>query len=927
MMIDGTSSRRSAGLLAALVGTLAMAAAVFASSANATNLAEYDFESVSASISTSQAGGHPDLTTFVSIKTDPSTFADGDGDHEPWATTRDLIIDLPPGFTGNPHAVATCTILQFQSALEGGGCPNDSQVGLIKLHVYKVGKTLYEPIYNLEAPGGDGDTVARLGFWGYAIPVMVDIKLRSESDYGLTVVSEGLYSLAPLVSAETTIWGVPADSSHDTERMTPQEVIGSAPETSPARPSGFGEYAFMTNPTSCSGPLQVNFAIDSYQAPEVVRTATAPLPAISNCDVLEFPSTFDFAPTTREADSPSGLDADLSIDQTNIKSPKNLAPANLRRATVTLPDGMSLNPAAADGLQGCSESQIGLLSENPPRFDKTVPTCPDGAKVGTAEIETPVLNEPLKGSLYVATPYGNPFHTFLSGYLYAQGQGVTLKLPGRFDLDQASGRITATFDENPQQPFSHLRLHFNGGSRGVLVTPPQCGTYSIDSALSPWSASDPANPSPGETAFDSSPFTISSGPNGGPCPNPPAFTPSFEGGTATPLAGAYSPLVVKASRPDGSQILREIDVDLPPGLTAKLAGIPYCSAAALAAAQGRAGSAEQASPSCSSASRVGSVDVGAGAGSTPFHVKGTVYLAGPYKGAPLSLAVITPAVAGPFDLGTVVVRAALQVNPVTAEVHAVSDRLPTILQGVPLRIRSVTVNADRPKFALNPTSCDPMSLTSNLLGSPDSKTLRNRFQVGGCKGLSFAPKLSLKLRGGTKRKGYPALRATLKAKQGEANIKRVSVGLPHSEFLAQEHIRTICTRVQFAADNCPKGSIYGYARAFTPLLDQPLEGPVYLRSSDNPLPDLVASLHGQIDIDLIGRIDSVNEGIRTTFTMVPDAPVSKFVLNMKGGKKGLLVNSRDICATKNKATTKMIAHNGKVQLSKPALRSSRCKKK
>jgi hypothetical protein len=368
-------------------------------------------------------------------------------------------------------------------------------------------------------------------------------------------------------------------------------------------------------------------------------------------------------------------------------------------------------------------------------------------------------------------------------------------------------------------------------------------------------------------------------------------------------------------------------VTLPKGLAAKFTGIPYCSDAALAAAAGRPGKAEQADPSCP-ASRIGSVTVGAGPGPNPFHTQGTAYLSGPYKGAPLSVAVITPAVAGPFDLGTVVVRNALHVDSETAQGRVVSDPFPKIIDGVPLRLRSIAVRLDRPDFTLNPTNCEPMSVAASIT-STDGATANPTipFQVGGCKDLGFKPKLKLSLKGGTKRSDNPALKAVLTYPKGNyANIAKAAVSLPHSEFLDQGHIRTICTRVQFAADQCPKGSIYGFATATTPLLEQPLSGPVYLRSSNNPLPDLVAALDGQIEIDLVGRIDSKNGGIRTTFDAVPDAPVSKFVLTMQGGKKGLLDNSENLCRSVNRADVRFTAQNGRTYDSRPVL-SNGCKKK
>jgi len=926
MTVARTPLQPTLGRIVSSLCLLAVMMAAIASQAAAANLDEYGIESAEASLSTTQAGDHPDLQTFIEVKTDPATPADGDGDHEPYAATKDVVVEMPQGLTGNPNAVATCTMLDFATALEeGGGCPGDAQVGIVVLHLYGLNLPIHEPIYNLEAPGGDN--VARLGFYGYNVPVVIDVKLRSESDYGLTTFGQNLSSSFPFVSAEVDIWGVPAASSHDTEKQTPKEVLDN-PETteSPPRPSGLKPQAFLTNPTSCGGPLSVGFAVDSYARPGQFETASAQLPPITGCQDLDFPTGSSFRLTTTEADSPSGLEALLAIDQSSLKLPGHLAPAELRSVVVTLPEGVALNPSSADGLAGCSQEEIGLTSSNPIHFQATPPGCPESSKVGAVEIETPVLDGPLKGSLYVAAPFANPFGSFLAGYLYAQGQGATIKLAGKFDLDPLTGRITATFAENPQQPFSAIRLRFKEGDQGVLVTPPQCGTYGVDSAFAPWSAADPANPTPAETKFETSTFDITSGPEGQACPNPPAFTPGFEAGTVTPLAGAYSPLVVKASRPDGSQSLRAIDVQLPPGLTGKLAGIPYCPESAIVAAGQNPGAAEAASPSCPSASSVGSVTVGAGAGNHPIDVSGTAYLAGPYKGAPLSLVVITPALTGPFDLGTVVVRTALEVNPVTAQIHAVSDQLPTILRGVPLHLRSVVVNASRQKFSRNPTSCEPMSVEGLLTGSPDLKMASERFQVGGCGDLGFKPKLTMRLKGGTKRAAYPALRATLVARKGDADIKRISVSLPHSEFLAQEHIDTVCTRVQFAADECPAGAVYGRARAFSPLLAQPLEGPVYLRSSSHKLPDLVIALRGQVDIDLAGRIDSARGGIRTTFAKVPDVPVSKFVLRMRGGRKSLLVNSVDTCNSDHRATAKMGAHNGRTLVARPLLRVSGCGK-
>jgi hypothetical protein len=375
-------------------------------------------------------------------------------------------------------------------------------------------------------------------------------------------------------------------------------------------------------------------------------------------------------------------------------------------------------------------------------------------------------------------------------------------------------------------------------------------------------------------------------------------------------------------------VIKGLSATLPPGLTGRLAGIPYCSEGQIAAAEHQSGAAEKAGPSCPSASEVGSVNVGAGPGPDPFYAQGHAYLAGPYKGAPLSMAIVTPAVAGPFDLGTVVVRSALYVDPESAKITVKSDPIPTILAGIPLDIRSVAVNVSRNQFTLNPTNCNPMAIGGTAFGQSSEAALSSPFQVGACKALGFKPKLSLNLKGATKRGKHPALRAVVTYPKGAyANIAKAAVTLPHSEFLDQSHIKTICTRVQFAADDCPAASVYGRARAITPLLDKPLEGPVYLRSSSHKLPDLVAALGGQIDVDLAGRIDTgKNGGIRNTFEAVPDAPVSKFVLEMQGGKKGLLVNSENICKQANRATVLLDAQNGKVDDFNPVVNNSCAKK-
>ena len=461
--------------------------------------------------------------------------------------------------------------------------------------------------------------------------------------------------------------------------------------------------------------------------------------------------------------------------------------------------------------------------------------------------------------------------------------------------------------------------------------------------MTPWSGGPPV--------ITDSAFQIITGPGGGACPSggTPPFHPGLEAGTVSNSAGRYAPFYLRLSRSDGEQEFTHFSIKLPPGLLGKLAGIPFCPDAAIAAAKARTGpnggQEELDHPSCPAASEIGRTLVGAGVGPSLAYAPGKVYLAGPYHGSALSIAAITAAKVGPFDLGTVVIRQALKVNPETAEVFidaTGSDPIPHIIKGIPVHARDIRVYVNRPDFVLNPTSCARTSTASTVLGSgldfgseadDQPVTVTSPFQAADCASLGFAPKLALSLKGGTKRGQHPKLKAVLTYPKGHyANIASARVTLPHSEFLENAHIKTICTRVQFNAgstpgEKCPPGSIYGRAKAITPLLDEPVQGPVILRSSSHPLPDMVAALHsGKIDITLVGRIDSVGNGrIRNTFEAVPDAPATKFTLELQGGKKGLLVNSANLCARKNRALAEFEGHNGKRHVLKPVLEAS-CKK-
>ena len=869
-----------------------------------------------------QAGGHPaSATTVFRVSTHPNPYAFGAP--APDENIKTIRGELPPGFVGDPGAVTECEAddLFVPGLGTQAKCPLSSQVGVMRVDHGLFGgvQESLVPVYNMVPV--DPESPAEFGFKLLTTAVKARVTIRTGSDYGVNVEFPNLAQGIGTIGSKFTVWGVPADPSHDSERGP---CLTSEDGGEDKCPSGLERRPFLTLPASCT-PEGVGFetklAIDSWDNPGFFERASffshlppyhpdpaapGPQQGTTGCEKVPFAPTLTVQPRSSRADAPTGLDVELRVPQR--LDPNGIEAAQPKTVKVTLPEGMSVNPASADGLVGCSPAQIGL--DQPGRD-----SCPAGSKLGTVEIETPLLDETVDGSVYMAQQGANKFNSLLALYVSAEGGGARVKLAGRVALDPGTGRLTATFDDNPQLPFETLTMELKGGDRAPLITPAQCGTYTTEAEINSWAR-------PGEVLSSKSSFTIDQGCGGG-------FAPEFDAGTTNPVGGSHSPFVLRLSRADGSQRLSTLTATMPPGLTGKLAGIPYCPDAALAAVSGAegTGAAQLGNPSCPAASQVGSVSVGAGAGASPFYVNtGRAYLAGPYKGAPLSIAFVTPALAGPFDLGSVVVRAALQVNPETTQITAVSDSLPTILHGIPLDLRDVRVNLDRPEFTLNPTSCDPMAFSGTATSTQGaSAPLAERFQAAGCERLQFKPRLGLQLSGATGRAGHPRLRATLTMPKDGANIGKAVVTMPKATFLEQAHIRTICTRVQYAAKACPQASVYGYAKAWSPLLDKPLEGPVYLRSSSNKLPDLVASLDGQIHVDLVGRIDSVNGRIRNTFATVPDAPVSKFTLNMQGGKKSLLVNSVPLCGTKPRATVRFDGHNGKVLTANPLV-TAKCRK-
>jgi hypothetical protein len=922
--------------LTLIIAAVALAALAFASPAQASfGLKELDVTLNNEDGSTApQAGAHPfSLTTTIGFNTKPNAEV---GYEVPDGEVKDLRIPQMEGLVGNPGVVPVCSNSQFLAK----ECPAASQVGVNEATHSEPGNTETVPVYSLTPPPG---VAMKLGFYVLIVPVTVELRVNESAPSNVVASLTSIANVVPVYRSSVTLWGTPADPAHNSERRGPGCGGGCATNLTPK--------PFLTAPRACTGPLATSFEADSWTEPgNIVREsvfthddAEPPSPqGMIGCGQLGFGPSITAQPTSKAASSPTGLDFSLDVQDEGLGNPEGLAQSDIKKAVVTLPEGFTTNPSIAEGLVTCTEEDLAREKYN----SAPGAGCPDASKIGTVEVETPLLeNQPVNGFLYIATPYENPFGNLLSLYMVIRNEklGILVTQPLRVEPDPVTGQLRTVADQIPQLPFSHFKLHFREGARSPLATPPGCGTYDVSATLYPWAGGQPVT--------TTSAFQIISGPNSGSCPlgSSQPFHPGLEAGTLNNAAGRYSPFYTRLSRNDSEQEITHFSIKLPPGVIGKLAGIPYCSDAAIAAATARTGphggQEELDSPSCPAASEVGRSLAGAGVGPSLAYAPGKLYLAGPYHGSALSLVAITAAKVGPFDLGTVVVRFALKINPETAEVFVDatgSDPLPHIIKGIPVHLRDIRAYVDKPNFVLNPTSCAKTSTASTVLGSganfgseADDQpiTVTSPFQAADCASLGFAPKLALSLKGGTKRGATPKFKAVLTYPKGSyANVKAAQVTLPHSEFLEQSHIKTICTRVQFAAgagngSQCPAASIYGKAKAVTPLLSEPLEGPVYLRSSSHNLPDLVVALHnGQINIDLVGRIDSVKSGrIRNTFESVPDAPVTSFTLEMQGGKKGLLVNSTDLCKRTNKAIAHFSGQNGKVHDFNPPL-AAQCSK-
>jgi hypothetical protein len=931
-------------LLLSLAIALAAAALSPSAAGAAFGLHNYDVTFTEADGSPAQAGSHP-----FAVTTSFEASLDSGGTPEGWF--RNIFLAQIPGLAADTTAYPRCSNADFLAIVEAlPSCPLDSVVGITAISANDVGSWFTSPVFNLTPPPG---VLLRLGFSVVGANIVIDVGLNEEHPFNAIAASRNTSQVAEFIASKTQLWGDPSDPRHDELRgVCGFDDAISLPGSSVAEFEFQGQgkscpvkprtKPLLTMPTDCSAPLRSSYQAFSWpdfdgvvhRNDGFVDTHDAggnPAP-LAGCESLPaFSPSIGAAPTSRAASSPTGLDFTLAVKDEGLTAVGSRSQSRIKKVVLTLPEGMTVNPSLAEGLAACSIEQLAAEKLN----SAPGAGCPPASKIGTVEARSPLVEEHLTGSLFVAEPFDNlADDSLIALYIVLKNPdlGVIVKQATRVEPDPRTGQLKGIAEDVPQLPFAELSIRFREGGRSPLITPPLCGTYRTVAEITPSSGAPPA--------LSTSSFEIVTGPNGGPCPagGTPPFEPGFGAGSLNNSAGAFSPFAMRLTRRDGDQDLTRFDATLPPGVLGKLAGLSQCSGAQIAAAKAKTGSQERQSPSCPANSKIGGIQAGAGVGSQLTYVPGSLYLAGPFAGAPLSAVGIVPAVAGPFDVGTVVVRQALDVDPRNARVSvdgAKSDPIPHILAGIPLAVRDIQVSVDRPRFTLNPTGCDPSATLARIWGGgadpfsllDDSPVQRQaRYQASSCMSLPFGPRLSMALRGGTKRGAHPAFRGVLRPRPGDANLERLVARLPRSAFLDQGHIRTICTRVQFAADKCPAASIYGRARAFTPLLTEPLEGPVYLRSSDNDLPDLVIDLHGLVDFEAVARVDSIRGGIRVTFASLPDAPLTKAVLNMQGGRKGLIQNSADLCAATHRAKVTLDAHNGKRRRAVPAVRA-RCGKR
>ncbi|HWY17766.1 MAG TPA: hypothetical protein VNY27_03535 [Solirubrobacteraceae bacterium] len=874
-----------------------------------------------------QAGAHPfDMTTNFNLNLD----SEGSISEEFYA--RDISVDFPSGFAGSIVSVPQCRITDIE--VGHSGCPTSSQVGVAE-PVFDVFGHIQRfpivPVYNM-VPSDGG--LAELAFHVLFLAQPVLVSARTDGDYGLVSQTTNISQILAFSGLRTTLWGVPADPRHDAERFLPENGVASCVFCRPPPGNKRGEplpdsappTAFLTNPTKC-GPgseYDAKFIGDSWTHPGLFErfdgrpllsdpnwqvASTSMYPAgVTGCNKLGFAPSLSVTPDTTKADSPSGYGIDLHVPQSI--APKDLATPALKDAVATLPQGLAINPGAADGLQACTDNsaeppgspgnEIGLGSA-------AQPACPHASQLGTVELTTPALPDVLHGEVYLSIDHSaNNYAVFV----VIRGDGLLVKLKATVVANPVTGQLTTSFLNNPELPFTDFVMHFYGGPRAVFVNPSSCGPATTTIDLTPWSAG------PGGTgdATPLSTFGVSFDGLGAPCPFPVPFNASFTAGTSSIQAGGFSPFSATFSRNDADQRVDHVQVKTPVGLLGTLANVPLCPE-------------PQASlGTCSAASLIGHVTVGVGSGAAPLYLpipgqpQQPVYVTGPYKGAPFGLTFVIPAIAGPYNLGTVVVRAAINVDPNTAALTVTSDPLPTVIDGVPIQVKTINVLIDRPDFVFNPTNCSPMSIGGSMTSREGSTaSFSSPFQVTGCGDLGFKPEFKVSTSGHTSKAKGASLDARVGFPKGalgtQANIAYVKVELPKQLPSRLTTIQKACVAATFEANPgaCPAASVIGVVKAITPTLPTTLTGPVYFVSHGGAaFPDLVIVLQGDgVRVDLAGSTFISKAGITsTTFKTVPDVPVNSFELYLPQGPDSALAAIGRLCKSKLVMPTTFTAQNG-----------------
>jgi hypothetical protein len=891
-----------------------------------------------------QAGSHPfQLTATVNLnqtlQSSPVT--------EPAAPAlpRDLSFSLPPGLLGNLKAAAQCSEADF-SALSGkftNLCPAASAVGVatvsVNIPVPDFGYVTHAvPLFNLVPAHGEP---ARFAFEIFKVPVYLDTTVRTSGDYGVSVTVSNASQAAQLLGSKVTFWGVPSDPRHDASRGWACLLAGDYAQEGETceTPATRSLTPFLTLPTSCTGPLYTLMRGDSWTGQQLESGYVAlqnaeggTLEGLTGCQALPFSPATSVQPVqpaeenhseepTSAASTPTGLNLDVKVPQQTTLQAEGLGEADIKTTIVSLPEGLSLNPAAANGLQACSEAQVGYLENGgvdpfapgaaePARFSNEPVACPQSSKLGIVHIKTPLLNQELEGAVYLAAQDANPFGSLLALYIVAENPalGLRVKLAGETQLNEQTGQITTNFQDTPQVPIEELKLQLFGGAHAPLSTPASCGNYTTTSTFTAWSNTSSQSPS--------QPFPITTGTNGTPCPpSPLAFTPGFQAGVNNLQAGAFTPFTLTITHPDPDQPLQGLTVHLPAGVAALLSTVTPCPEPPTGQEW-----------ACGPQSLIGHSTASAGLGGEPYELPGSVYLTTGYNNAPFGVLVITPAVAGPFNLGDVDVRSKINVNPNTAAVTITSDPFPTFVKGIPVALKQINVSVDRPGFEFNPTSCTPTSITATLTGAQGaSEPVSSPYQVANCQGLPFTPKLTATAAGHGSKANGTSLQVTVTSGGmnstgvAQAGIAKVDLQLPKALSSRLSTLQKACTETTFNTNpaSCGEDSVIGNATIHTPVLKNPLTGPAYLVSHGAEFPDVEFVLQGEGITLLLDGKTNIKHGITySKFESTPDAPFTTFQTTLPAGPHSVLTpnvpekENFNLCKTSLQMPTEITSQNG-----------------